>query len=77
MIECSYETSARRRANVDEVFVDLCRQIIRRDNSSNRDSTRNDERDYRRTDRDRDDRPRKNGASSRRRRKDGPRCNIL
>jgi len=28
-----YETSARRRANVDEVFVDLCRQIIRRDNS--------------------------------------------
>lgn len=26
-----YETSARRRANVDEVFVDLCRQIIRRD----------------------------------------------
>ncbi|KAF7865279.1 hypothetical protein EAF04_006256 [Stromatinia cepivora] len=28
-----YETSARRRANVDEVFIDLCRQIIRRDNS--------------------------------------------
>lgn len=26
-----YETSARRRANVDEVFIDLCRQIIRRD----------------------------------------------
>jgi GTPase SAR1 family protein len=26
-----YETSARRRANVDEVFRDLCRQIIRRD----------------------------------------------
>jgi Ras-related protein Rap-1B len=26
-----YETSARRRANVDEVFKDLCRQIIRRD----------------------------------------------
>lgn len=26
-----YETSARRRANVDEVFVDLCRQIIRKD----------------------------------------------
>jgi len=26
-----YETSARRRANVDEVFVDLCRQIIRQD----------------------------------------------
>jgi Ras-related protein Rap-1B len=26
-----YETSARRRANVDESFRDLCRQIIRRD----------------------------------------------
>ncbi|KAF7712185.1 Ras-related small GTPase [Penicillium ucsense] len=26
-----YETSARRRANVNEVFVDLCRQIIRKD----------------------------------------------
>ncbi len=26
-----YETSARRRQNVDEVFRDLCRQIIRRD----------------------------------------------
>ncbi|PGH04957.1 hypothetical protein GX51_03256 [Blastomyces parvus] len=26
-----YETSARRRANVNEVFIDLCRQIIRRD----------------------------------------------
>lgn len=25
-----YETSARRRANVDEVFIDLCRQIIRK-----------------------------------------------
>lgn len=26
-----YETSARRRANVDEAFTDLCRQIIRKD----------------------------------------------
>ena len=26
-----YETSARRRVNVDEVFIDLCRQIIRKD----------------------------------------------
>jgi GTPase SAR1 family protein len=26
-----YETSARRRANVDECFKDLCRQIIRKD----------------------------------------------
>ena len=29
-----YETSARRRANVDEVFRDLCRQIIRKDMES-------------------------------------------
>lgn len=28
-----YETSARRRANVDEVFIDLCRQIIRKESS--------------------------------------------
>ncbi|KAF4547388.1 Ras-like protein 10 [Elsinoe fawcettii] len=26
-----YETSARRRANVNEVFIDVCRQIIRKD----------------------------------------------
>lgn len=26
-----YEASARRRANVDEVFVDLCRQIMRKE----------------------------------------------
>lgn len=26
-----YETSARRRSNVNEVFIDLCRQIIRKD----------------------------------------------
>jgi Ras-related protein Rap-1B len=31
-----YETSARRRANVDEAFVDLCRQIIRKDMASGR-----------------------------------------
>ena len=29
-----YETSARRRLNVNEVFVDVCRQIIRKDLSS-------------------------------------------
>ncbi|KAL8666008.1 MAG: hypothetical protein Q9202_001745 [Teloschistes flavicans] len=29
-----YETSARRRANVDEAFVDLCRQIIRKDTAT-------------------------------------------
>ncbi|BCS07317.1 Ras-protein rsr1 [Aspergillus tubingensis] len=38
-----YETSARRRANVNEVFIDLCRQIIRKDlqgNSKGSDSDR-------------------------------------
>ncbi|RAL12694.1 putative RAS small monomeric GTPase (Rsr1) [Aspergillus homomorphus CBS 101889] len=38
-----YETSARRRANVNEVFIDLCRQIIRKDlqgNSKNDESSR-------------------------------------
>jgi len=29
-----YETSARRRANVDEAFVDLCRQIMRKDQAN-------------------------------------------
>lgn len=31
-----YETSARRRANVNEVFIDLCRQIIRKDSEGSR-----------------------------------------
>lgn len=34
-----YETSARWRANVDEVFVDLCRQIIQKDEGRDRDQT--------------------------------------
>ncbi|KGO68937.1 Small GTPase superfamily, Rho type [Penicillium italicum] len=34
-----YETSARRRANVNEVFVDLCRQIIRKDSEGSRNSS--------------------------------------
>jgi Ras-related protein Rap-1B len=33
-----YETSARRRANVNEVFVDLCRQIIRKDSEGSKGS---------------------------------------
>ncbi|KAI9893493.1 MAG: Ras- protein rsr1 [Vezdaea aestivalis] len=38
-----YETSARRRANVDEVFVDLCRQIIRREGEARTSQGRDDE----------------------------------
>ncbi|KAJ5360522.1 hypothetical protein N7517_009713 [Penicillium concentricum] len=34
-----YETSARRRANVNEVFVDLCRQIIRKDSEGSSSSS--------------------------------------
>ncbi|KAI0154176.1 ras family-domain-containing protein [Xylariaceae sp. FL1272] len=31
-----YETSARTRTNVDEVFIDLCRQMLRRDDANDR-----------------------------------------
>lgn len=37
-----YETSARRRLNVNEVFVDVCRQIIRKDSSGRRGERRNE-----------------------------------
>ncbi|OCK85637.1 ras-domain-containing protein [Lepidopterella palustris CBS 459.81] len=36
-----YETSARRRANVDEVFKDLCRQMIKRDQALRDENQRN------------------------------------
>jgi len=62
-----YETSARRRANVDEVFIDLCRQIIRKENSSVQDSGQEPESE-------RVERPRR---ARRRRKKDSPRCSIL
>lgn len=51
-----YETSARRRANVDEVFRDLCRQIIRRDMEQSRANAEGYERD-------------RHGGGSRRRRR--------
>jgi len=62
-----YETSARRRANVDEVFVDLCRQIIRKDHNTL--SNVAEETVYRRR-----ERPHRH---SRRHRKDSGRCTIL
>jgi len=66
-----YETSARRRTNVDEVFVDLCRQIIRRDMDAPRDDDRGD--------RGRDSNRRTEHRRRRRRRsrRDGPICTIL
>ncbi|KAJ5754564.1 ras small monomeric GTPase [Penicillium manginii] len=53
-----YETSARRRANVNEVFVDLCRQIIRKDleGSGGSDSFRKRENSTRDRKKDRDNR---------------------
>ncbi|KAJ5240966.1 uncharacterized protein N7469_002557 [Penicillium citrinum] len=53
-----YETSARRRANVNEVFVDLCRQIIRKDlqGSGGSDSSRKREGSTKDRKRDRDNR---------------------
>ncbi|KAI9780567.1 MAG: Ras- protein rsr1 [Geoglossum umbratile] len=62
-----YETSARWRANVDEVFVDLCRQIIRKDITAAQ--AREQEAHSRR--RDRPSRP------GRRRRRERQRCTIL
>ncbi|KAI9684115.1 MAG: Ras- protein rsr1 [Trizodia sp. TS-e1964] len=61
-----YETSARRRANVDEVFVDLCRQIIRKDIASGRPLDPEPE-------------PQRRRSSSRRnkKKKGGPSCSIL
>ncbi|KAF1957880.1 ras-domain-containing protein [Byssothecium circinans] len=42
-----YEASARRRANVDEVFVDLCRQIIMKDRREHRAHIRDPPRGHR------------------------------
>lgn len=66
-----YETSARRRANVDEAFVDLCRQIIRKDIQSNKDRDRNYASHKRR------DENRKEKQSGRRRTKMRTDCVIL
>jgi len=62
-----YETSARRRANVDDVFINLCRQIIRKDLSSAQ--VREHEVGHRRR-----DRPNRH---TRRRRRERQRCTIL
>ncbi|KAI8623125.1 ras-domain-containing protein [Xylariaceae sp. FL1651] len=53
-----YETSARTKTNVDEVFIDLCRQMLRRDDAGDAGGNRDDEYDpysnYRRRRRRRD-----------------------
>lgn len=63
-----YETSARRRANVDEVFVDLCRQIIQKDSATAQ--AREPENGHRRRDR-------PNRHARRHRRVERQRCTIL
>lgn len=61
-----FETSARRRANVDEAFVDLCRQIIMKD-QANRRNLQPDPRPG----------PRQGRRPRERRHKRGPKCTIL
>ena len=63
-----YETSARRRANVDECFVDLCRQIIKKDIATTH--VREMESGSRRR-----ERPNRHARRRRRDRQNG--CNIL
>jgi Ras-related protein Rap-1B len=62
-----YEASARRRANVDETFVDLCRQIIHKDRDIRR---QNDQKEGRTS------RPTRQGGG-RGKRSHKPRCTIL
>jgi len=80
-----YETSARRRQNVSEVFVDVCRQIIRRDLSrarpsgggrAHRDSNRPRDRDRRKA-RYREDEEDGHSTYTGRKRDRGHRCVIL
>ncbi|KAM0355763.1 hypothetical protein ACHAPU_000149 [Fusarium lateritium] len=64
-----YEASARTRTNVEEVFIDLCRQMLRKEDEQNADGQN-------------DDYKHDHGRSShkrqrRRRKKDSPRCAIL
>ncbi|PSR85715.1 ras family-domain-containing protein [Coniella lustricola] len=63
-----YEASARTRTNVDEVFIDICRQMLRADDVMDAADDMDDNR-YRTDDR--------NRRRRRRRRKDHPHCVIL
>jgi Ras-related protein Rap-1B len=72
-----YETSARRRANVDESFRDLCRQIIRRDQEATRAQGHQLNDDRRHRDRHRDSHSKGGkGRGGRRPKRTGP-CTIL
>lgn len=67
-----YETSARRRQNVNEVFVDVCRQIIHRDLSKSRGGDSHERRRRREEDHD----PSRRGGKKDRKR-NHTRCIIL
>ncbi|KAH6973686.1 P-loop containing nucleoside triphosphate hydrolase protein [Ilyonectria sp. MPI-CAGE-AT-0026] len=64
-----YEASARTRTNVDEVFIDLCRQMLRRDDEQQAQGDGDDGYKY--------DMGGSQKKRRRRRRKDSPRCAIL
>lgn len=64
-----YEASARTRTNVDEVFIDLCRQMLRRDDELQAMDENDDGYKY--------DMNGGHKRRRRRRRKDSPRCAIL
>ncbi|KAF5018801.1 hypothetical protein F66182_9219 [Fusarium sp. NRRL 66182] len=65
-----YEASARTRTNVDEVFIDLCRQMLRKEDEQNANTDVNDDHKH--------DHSRSSHRRQRRRRKkDSPRCVIL
>ncbi|KAH9874148.1 hypothetical protein IAQ61_004777 [Plenodomus lingam] len=66
-----FETSARRRANVDEAFVDLCRQIMRKDQDERRNAPPDSPRPSRGA------RPGRPRDRDRERKKHRPKCTIL
>jgi len=66
-----FETSARRRANVDDAFVDLCRQIMRKDQNERRHAPLDSPRPNRGA------RPGRTDAREREKRKHRPKCTIL
>ncbi|KAH9881030.1 hypothetical protein J1614_001523 [Plenodomus biglobosus] len=66
-----FETSARRRANVDEAFVDLCRQIMRKDQNEKRNAPPDSPRPARGS------RPGRPRDRERERKKHRPKCTIL
>ncbi|KAF5553540.1 ras superfamily [Fusarium napiforme] len=65
-----YEASARTRTNVDEVFIDLCRQMLRKEDEQHANDGPNDDYKY-------DHGRNSHRRQRRRRKKDSPRCVIL